>query len=138
MVDWSVVLGLVGWLRVSRDLNTFISKFLVVFCLSADLKARLDRVLEEDYKQEEMRLEEDLPRMKELLLRIFKMKKLDVLVWMEGTKEDALNKDERFLGLLERANLVKGQTKYTHRNAYRQYELTLKGSELAEMLAKEA
>jgi hypothetical protein len=109
----------------------------VVFYLSADLKARLDRVLEEDYKQEEMRLEEDLPRMKELLLKISNMKKFDVLVWMEGTKEE-LNKDERFLGLLERANLVKGQTKYTHRNAYRQYELTLKGSELAEMLAKEA
>jgi hypothetical protein len=39
--------------------------------------------------------------------------------------------------VLEKAHLVAGQTKYTHRNAYRQYTLTKEGLDLAEKLLKE-
>jgi len=39
--------------------------------------------------------------------------------------------------VLERAHLVKGQTKETNHNVYRQYELTKKGAELVERLSKE-
>lgn len=89
--------------------------------------------MEEDYKQGEVKREQDLPRMKALLLKVAQAKKFDISIWVEGTKQTNLN-DEEDLNLLERANLIKGQTKYTHRNVYRQYELTVKGAEIAEQL----
>ncbi len=97
------------------------------------MKERLDKVVEEDYKQGEVKREQDLPRMKALLLKVAQAKKFDISIWVEGTKQTNLN-DEEDLNLLERANLIKGQTKYTHRNVYRQYELTVKGAEIAEQL----
>jgi len=42
------------------------------------------------------------------------------------------------LNVLERAHLVKGQTKETGRNVYRQYELTKEGAELVKKLSKES
>jgi hypothetical protein len=108
-----------------------------VLLLSAELKDRLDKVAEEDRKQEEARRETDLPRIKSLFLEIARVKKFDVPIWVEGTKQSDLNRDEVNLNALERANLIKGQTKYTHRNVYRQYELTQKGAEVAEKLAAE-
>jgi len=39
--------------------------------------------------------------------------------------------------LLERSNLVKKQIKYSEDNAYREYQLTKKGTELAKKLLKE-
>ncbi|MCW4018212.1 MAG: hypothetical protein NWF00_05995 [Candidatus Bathyarchaeota archaeon] len=56
---------------------------------------------------------------------------------MEGTRQPDTNNEQKDLDMLEKANLVKGKTKYTHRNAYREYELTEKGAELAEKLAAE-
>ena len=108
-----------------------------MYLLSEELKARLNKVAEEDYKQLEIQLDADMPRLKALLLKIAHNKKLDELIWVEGTKQPDLNKDEKDFNVLERANLIKGQTKYTHRNVYRQYELTQKGAELAEKLALE-
>ena len=74
---------------------------------------------------------------KSLLLKIARDKKLDIVISFEGTEQRDSNKNERDLDVLERAHLVKGQTKYTHRNEYRQYELTTKGAELVEKLSKE-
>jgi hypothetical protein len=113
------------------------AKGIVGSLLSVELKTRLDKVVQEDHKQEENQLKADLPRFKTLLLKIVQAKKFDVLIWMEGTKQTDLNKDKTDLNLLERANLIKGQTKYTHRNAYRQYEPTQKGIELAAELSRE-
>ena len=48
-----------------------------------------------------------------------------------------VEKYEKELNLLERGNLVKGKLKYTERNAYREYQLTKKGSELVNKLQKE-
>jgi hypothetical protein len=110
-----------------------VTKFYWCIILSAELKRRLDKVVEEDYKQGEIETEQDLPRMKALLLKIAQAKKFDISIWIEGTKQPDL-KDEEDLNLLERANLIKGQTKYTHRNVYRQFELTVKGAEIAEQL----
>ena len=56
---------------------------------------------------------------------------------VQGTETIEFKKDEEALNLLERAHLVEGITKYTHRNVYRQYELTSKGTELVEKLTKE-
>jgi pterin-4a-carbinolamine dehydratase len=56
---------------------------------------------------------------------------------MEGTKQVENEKDEELLGQLERANLVKGETRFTHRNFYRQFQLTTKGAEIAKQLAYE-
>jgi hypothetical protein len=41
------------------------------------------------------------------------------------------------LDVLERAHLVKGKTKETNHNVYRQYEITAKGAELIEKISKE-
>jgi len=105
--------------------------------LSEELKARMDKVAAEDYKREEALREMDLPRIISLFLEVARVKKFDVPIWVEGTKQSDLNRDEADLNKLERANLIKGQTKYTHRNVYRQYELTQKGFEVAEKLASE-
>jgi hypothetical protein len=71
-----------------------------------------------------------------ILLDIAKYRKLDIVIWFEGTKQSELNQQEKELNMLERANLIKGQMKYTHRNVYRQYELTKKGAELLNKLPK--
>ena len=106
--------------------------------MSKELKKHLDTVLEEDYKRLENTVEEELPRYISLLLDIAKYKKLDVTIWFEGTKQSELNKQEKELNMLERANLIKGKMKYTHRNVYREYELTKKGAELVEERSKRA
>jgi hypothetical protein len=117
-------------------LNTIFTKGYVVSLMSTELKARLNKVSEEDHEQDETNLEAGLPRIKTLLLKIAQAKKFDVLIWMEGTHQPELE-DEKDLGLLERANLIKGQTKYTHRNVYRQFELTKKGEDIAKQLSAE-
>jgi hypothetical protein len=106
--------------------------------LSTDLKAELDRIAQENFRKEKEQLEEDLPRIKGLILKISELKQLEVLVWMEGTRQTDANRDQKNLGFLERSNLVKSKMKYTHRNTYRVYELTVKGAKLAEKLAAES
>jgi len=105
--------------------------------MSLELKAMLSKVAVEDNKREEIEFEEGINRYKFLLLRIAKEKKLDITTIIEGTNAVDINKNEQDLNVLEKAHLVEGKTKYTHRNVYRQYELTSKGAELAEKLTKE-
>jgi hypothetical protein len=105
--------------------------------MPSDLEAILRKVAEEDYKSEIRDIEDGLERYKSLILKIAKAKKWDLLVWIEGTILKDLKKYEKDLNLLERANLIKGQMKYTERNAYREYQLTKKGNELAKKLLKE-
>jgi hypothetical protein len=111
--------------------------FLVGVCMSSELKTMLNEVAVEDNKLKESEFEEGINRYKSLPLKMAKEKKLDIIISFEGTQQRDLNKNERDLNVLERAHLVEGQAKYTHRNVYRQYELTLKGAELVEKLSKE-
>lgn len=104
--------------------------------MSSDLKVILEKVAEEDYQNETMEIEKGLERYKSLILKIAEVKKWDLPIWVEGT-ETHLGKYEEDLNLLERGNIVKGQIKYTERNAYREYTLTKKGADLAEKLLKE-
>jgi len=104
---------------------------------SSELKTILNQVAEEDYASEELEIEKNLLRFKSFLLEIAKAKKWDLAIWVEGTDVKYAEKYEKDLNLLERGNLVKGQLKYTDRNAYREYQLTKKGSELVEKLQKE-
>ncbi len=83
-------------------------------------------------------LEADLPHVKSLLLEIAKAGKYDFPLSVEGNKPTETNRDEKNLSLLERADLAKGETKYTHRNVYRQYVLTQRGTELVAKLKSEA
>jgi hypothetical protein len=105
--------------------------------MSSELKMLLKKVVVEDNERTEIDLEEGINRYKSLLLKLAKEKTLDIIYSVQGTEQPDLNKNKRDLDVLERAHLVKGQTKYTHRNEYRQYELTIEGAELAEKLAKE-
>jgi hypothetical protein len=105
--------------------------------MSLELKMILHRVAEENKEQKETDFEEEINRYKSLLLKLAKNKTLDVIYLVEGTEQQNSKKDRGDLEMLEKAHLVKGQTKYTHRNEYRQYELTSEGAELAEKLSKE-
>jgi hypothetical protein len=106
--------------------------------MSSDLAQILRRVVEEDYESEREGIEGRLDRYKALILEIARVKRFNIAIWVEGS-DTRFQKDERDLSLLERANLVKGQMNYTRdsHNAYREYELTEKGAELATKLLNE-
>jgi hypothetical protein len=105
--------------------------------LSLDLKSILDKVVEEDYKEKEGEIEKRLENFKCLLRDIAKAKKWDLAIWVEGSNVKGVDDYEENLNLLERGNLIKGKMKFTERNAYREYQLTKKGSELLKKLQKE-
>ena len=109
----------------------------MVINTSSELKAILNQVANEDYANEELDIEKSLLRFKSLLLEIAKSKNWDLAIWVEGSDVKYAEKYEKDLNLLERGNLVKGKLKYTERNAYREYQLTKKGSEIAAKLQKE-
>lgn len=97
----------------------------------------LNKVAEEDREREKAEFEEAITRYKSLLFRVAKEKRLDITISIEGIPQNSLDKEKQDLIVLEKVQLVKGQTKYTHRNEYRQYELTSKGAEVVEKLSKE-
>ena len=111
--------------------------------MSSLLKEMLEKVAEEDYQKEkdemQQRAQERLPEFKSLILAIKKQKTYDLLVLVEGCPPDGedITKVEKDLNMLERANLIKGEMRFTERDAYRSYVLTKKGDELAEQLLKE-
>jgi hypothetical protein len=109
----------------------------VVINTSSDLLMILTQVAKEDCANEELEIEKNLERFKSLLLEIARAKKWDLAIWVEGTAVSDAEKVENDLNLLERANLVKGTTKFTERNAYREYQLTKKGTELLKKLQNE-
>ena len=105
--------------------------------MSSELKIMLSKVAVEDNVRKELEFEEGINRYKSLLLRVAKVQPFDVLVSSEGTEQGNLNKNMVDLEVLERAHLLKGQTKVTNHNVYRQYELTAEGTELIKKLSKE-
>jgi hypothetical protein len=105
--------------------------------MSLDLKTILDTIVEEDYRKKEEKIGKRLENFKVLLRDIAKAKKWDLAIWVEGSNVKGIEEYEKDLNLLERGNLVKGKMKFTERNAYREYQLTKKGSELLEKLQKE-
>jgi hypothetical protein len=105
--------------------------------MSSELKTMLNKVAAEDNKRNETEFKEGIDRYKSLLLKLAKEKTIDIIYSVEGTDQLDLNKNKRDFDVLERAHLVKGATKFTHRNQYRQYELTTKGVELVEKLSQE-
>jgi predicted RNA-binding Zn-ribbon protein involved in translation (DUF1610 family) len=106
--------------------------------MSSELKSLLSTVAVEDNTRKEIEFEEGINRYKSLLLRVSKVKPFDILVSSEGTQQGNLHQDVLDLDVLERAHLVKGQTKETNHNVYREYELTPEGAELLEKLSNEA
>ena len=105
--------------------------------MSTELKIMLSKVAIEDNIRKEIEFEEGINRYKSLLLRVAKVQPFDVLVSSEGTEQDNLHQNKVDLNVLERAHLVKGHTKETNHNVYRQYELTTEGVDLVEKLSKE-
>ena len=105
--------------------------------MSTELKIMLSKVAIEDNIRKEIEFEEGINRYKSLLLRVAKVQPFDVLVSSEGTEQGNLHQNKVDLNVLERAHLVKGHTKETNHNVYRQYELTTEGVDLVEKLSKE-
>jgi len=114
-----------------------VNVFGLVFVMSSELKVILCKVAVEVNIRKEIEFKEGINRYKSLLLRVAKVRPFDILVPSEGTEQGNLNTNVMDLDVLERAHLVKGQTKETNHNVYRQYELTKKGAELVERLSKE-
>jgi hypothetical protein len=91
--------------------------------MSSELKILLSKVAAEDNIRNETEFKIGIDLYKLLLLKLAKEKTIDVVYSVEGTDQLDLNKNRRDFDVLEKAHLVKGATKYTHRNQYRQYEL---------------
>jgi len=109
--------------------------------MSILLKEYLYNVAEEDFKKEKeeinRRAREGFQRFKALILAIKKAKTYDLALLVEGSPPEGIIAVENDLNMLERANLVKSEMKFTSRNTYRSYILTKKGDNLAEILLKE-
>jgi hypothetical protein len=109
--------------------------------MSSSLKAFLDKVAEEDFEKEKEEINErarkGLPRFKALILAIKKAKRYDLVILAEGSVPTGVGKMEKDLSMLERANLIKSETRFTKRDTYRRYVLTKKGENVAESLLKE-
>jgi len=99
--------------------------------MSSELKIILNKVAEKNT------LEQSFQRYKTLLLKTYGFKGTDILISFEGTKQADSKEEQADLCMLEKASLIKGNTKNTNHNIYRRYELTKKGAELAEKLSKE-
>ncbi len=91
----------------------------------------------EAHHRRALAFKEGMNRYKSLLLRVAKVQPFDVLVSSEGTQQGDLNINVVDLDVLERAHLLKGKTKETGRNVYREYELTKEEPELVKKLSKE-
>jgi hypothetical protein len=102
-----------------------------VFSISSELKTTLNKASKENA------VEQTFQRYKALFLKIAGFKGTEVLISFEGTKQAYSKEEQADLCMLEKASLIKGNTKNTNHNTYRQYELTKKGAELAEKLSKE-
>ena len=105
--------------------------------MSSELRTILKNVAKENYKREKTVDEQEFQRYKYLLLKIAGFNGTDVLISFEGTKQADSKEEQADLCTLEKASLIKGNTKNTNHNTYRQYELTKKGAELAEKISKE-
>ncbi len=103
--------------------------------MSSELKSILSAVANENDKQERKEFDEGIDRYNLILQKIAGEKKLDVTTSVEGIEHPSKEADD--LKVLEKAHLVAGETKYTHRNTYREYTLTAKGADLAEKLSNE-
>jgi hypothetical protein len=99
--------------------------------MSSELKIILNKVAKENA------VEKAFQRYKALLLKIAGFKGTDILISFEGTQQTDSKEEQADLCILEKASLIKGNTKNANHNTYRQYELTKKGAELAEKLSKE-
>ena len=107
--------------------------------MSLLLGAYLEKVMEEDFEKQKEEINEDgLRRFKALMLAIKKAERYDLVILAEGSVPAGINQAEKDLNMLERANLVKGELKFTDRDTYRRYVLTKKGDDLAESLMKES
>jgi len=103
--------------------------------MSSELSRILHGVARRDYEREKRAIADRLYVYQALILEIAKVKRFDLAIWVEGS-DSGFRKDEADLGFLERAHLVKGEMNYTHRNAFREYRLTRRGTELAAKLQR--
>ena len=104
--------------------------------MSVELKDLLCRVVQEDCERRLSEVVSGLGRFESLLLELWRRGSMDVALLVEGSKVSSSDTVAKDMLMLERAGLVAGETKYTHRNEYRKYVLTGKGRILAERLAE--
>ena len=100
--------------------------------LSSELKSILVETIKEEYQNKRTDIEKRLDRYAALLLKIARQKRYDLSVWVGGDETHWCTEND--LVLLEKAKLIQGKMKYTEHNAYCEYVLTKKGTELVRLL----
>lgn len=140
LICYDTVASLGGRLKSTIDhtvLNCFDHFLESGFGMSSELKNLLSKIVAEDNTLREIELGEGINRYTSLLVEVARVKPFDILVTSEGTEQGNMKQTALDLDVLERAHLVKGKTKETSHNVYRQYELTAEGEELVKKLSKE-
>ena len=105
--------------------------------VSSELKEIFEKLVKEKCRNNAREVEERLRNCNSLLIDIAKHKKLEFPIWIEESEENEFKQQEKDLDLLEKSGLVAGQTNYTARTPYREYEITSKGTELVKTLSDE-
>lgn len=104
--------------------------------MSSELKKVLYVIAEEEYENRKRIIDQEIEHYEHFILTIARNEKIDLKLEVEGAEIHP--QEEKELDLLEKSNLIKGQTKYTHRNMFKEYRLTEKGTELVKKLTSEA
>ena len=100
--------------------------------MSSELKSILVETIKEEYQNKRADVEKRLDQYSALLLKIARHKKYDLSVWVGGDETHWCTEND--LALLEKAKLIQGVMKYTEHNAYCEYALTKKGTEIVKQL----
>ncbi len=96
-----------------------------------DLKGILAKHVEDEYKQQTWLIEKEIDAFKSLITEIHDAKELNIAFRVEGVETSEFKEHKRHLDLLEKAGLVKGETRFTHRNEFKRYVLTPNGEQIA-------
>ncbi len=100
--------------------------------MSSELKSILVETIKEEYQNKRNEIEKRINQYAALLLKIAEHKKYNLSVWVGGDETHWCTEND--LTLLEKANLIQGKMKYTEHNAYYEYTLTTKGTQIIRQL----
>jgi len=103
--------------------------------MSTELKQLLYHQICADFEKAIHDVEENLPRYRELLLKIHEAGSWSVTVTVQG--EDVANATLKEFHLLENAQIVEGRFKFTHRNIAKIFTLAEQGRKLVDKIRTE-
>lgn len=103
--------------------------------MSMDLRKLLYHQICDDFEKNYHEIERNLSKYVELLSKINERGDWSVTLSVQG--EDVEDPSLISIGLLEKAGVLNGRTKYTERNVYKIFTLTDEGKELIDKIKTE-